>query len=228
MSAIRRNRRNSRTRILSLAGTCGLICIGVIQVPMLADQTEKLRTRIVEKQELKSGLRQADTAAEIAEQLQVVQSQLELVQSSQFDGSQLPNIQSELLDMAKACGVQIRKVAIQPGTQESWRPKRQEPQQVSPEHAEREGEAEGEAYALHTEQISLNMQGNFEQTSLLIAKIRQKPWMMRLTQVGFSHAPEEAGHLAVEATLAFMRLSKPEKEVEFVDWREGSRSERVQ
>jgi hypothetical protein len=120
--------------------------------------------------------------------------------------------------------VQIRKVAIQPGTQESWRPKRQEPQQASPEQTEEEEDA----YALHTEQISLSMQGNFEQTSLLIAKIRQKPWMMRLTHVGFSHVPEEAGHLAVEATLAFMKLSKPEKEDEFVNWREGSRTERVQ
>ncbi len=223
MSAIRRNRRSSKTRILCLAGTCGLICLGIMQVPKLADQTEELRSRIVEHQELKSGLRQADSAAAIAEQLHAVNQQLQAIHSSQFDSSQLPNVQSELLDMAKACGVQIRKVAIQPGTQERWSPKRQETQ-PAPELAE-ENE---EAYALHTEQISLSMQGNFEQTNLLIAKIRQKPWTMRMSHISFSHAPEEAGHLTVEATLAFLKLSKPEKEVEFVNWREGSRAERVQ
>jgi len=223
MSAIRRNRRSSRARILSLAGTCGLICLGIIQVPKLADQTEKLRSRIVEHQELKTGLRQADSAAEVAEQQHEVQTQLQAIQVSQFDSSQLPNIQSELLDMAKACGVQIRKVAIQPGTQERWCPKRTE-SQFEPEPA---GENE-DVYALHTEQINLSMHGNYEQTSLLIAKIRQKSWMMRIAHVGFSHVPEEPGHLAVEATLAFMKLSKPETEVEFVNWREGSRAQRVQ
>jgi len=220
MIAIGKKRRSRNTRIISLASTCGLIALSVIQVPRLADQTEDIRTKIAQHHELKTGLRVSDSAAEITAQLNDVNNQLEILQASMIDSSQLPNVQSELLDMARSSGCQIRKVAIQPGLRENWAPQ-------SASSPEEQSEDNKDLYSLNTEQISLSLNGTFEQTALFIAKIRQKPWMMRVAHISFSHLPEETGRLTVEATLAFVRLAKSEDEGEFVNWREGSRAARI-
>ncbi len=222
MIAIGVKRRSRKIRIISLASTCGLIALSVIQVPRLADQTDEIRSKIVQHHELKTGLRTSSSAAEVAAQLEDINIQLEVLQASMIESSQLPNVQSELLELARSSGCQIRKVAIQPGMRENWTPP-----SAAGALPEDRLEEEKDVYSLDTEQISLNLNGTFEQTALFIAKIRKKPWMMRVAHISFSHLPEETGRLTVEATLAFVRLAKSENEGELVNWREGSRSAQV-
>ena len=210
------------TRIITLLGTCGLLALTVIQVPGLADQWDELGSRIARHHEHEAGPEKSNAVDQITEQLTRVHHDLQSLQDLMIDASQLPNVQSELLETARSSGCQIRKVAIQSGSAEIWAPEQKGDQTEFDPLVEIE-----DSYSLSTEQISLSLTGSFDQTSSFLAKIREKPWMMRVTQISFSKVHEEKERLAVEATLAFVKLSKSESGTETVNWREGSRAAQV-
>ena len=223
MIPLSKNRQNRIARIISLSGTCGFIVLSVIQVPRLAVHTGKLRSQQARQEEFAANLPPSDSADEILEQLNATNIELNKVKASMIDGSQLPKLQSELLEIARDSGCRIRKVAIQTGSKETWKPSGSEEQLVSENIPDVAGDEAGESYSLNIEQIDLSLSGTFEQIDSFLATVRRKPWMMRITGLNIAHSLDENAVLNVDGTLKFLKLSTTAKKTELVEWREGLR-----
>jgi hypothetical protein len=232
MRATSRNSKNKTTRTIALFVTICLLAFAVIQLPMLADQWEELKSQIAHQRELENGYGIPGSSPALMDQLREVEAELGKLNASMIDSSMLPNIQSELIELLRESGCKIRKVAIQTGSAESWesyKPQVETPlEEISndpkfvPDPANLIEEAT--TYTLNTERISLSLTGTLDQVLSFFKKLRQKEWILRVAQMSFSHTPDDNGSLAVETTVAFLRLVRSEPEGELVKWREGSRA----
>jgi hypothetical protein len=217
----------SRTnRRFFLLGACGILAITVIQVPSVADLWEQVRSQHRARGEMVST---PDRLTELNEQLESVQAQLRDFELAMVGMDLMPTIQSELMELARGSGCQLRKAVIQAGATETWEPEK-------PESSQEELEAEladpaamsiteqESPYRLSTEQLSLSLTGSLKQTFDFLDRIQERKWLMRVAQISFSRDADGADQLVVEASLAFHKLvrhSGPEVEAE--PWREGSR-----
>lgn len=235
MIASKRNSRNKTTRTIALLVTTCLLAFAVIQFPKLADQWEELRSQIAHQRELENGYGNPEASSMLMDRLAEVEQELSTLNASMVDSSMLPNIQSELIELLRQSGCKIRKVAIQSSSTETWEPTApvaerpienlsSDPNFV-PDPAD--FMKDGPAYTLNTERISLSLTGTLDQITTFFKRLRQKEWIMRVAQVSFAHTPDDNGSLAVETTVAFLKLVKSQPEGEFVNWREGSRAHKT-
>ncbi len=220
----------SRTnRRFFLLGACGILAITVIQVPSVADLWEQVRSQQRARGEMVDGLSTPNRLTQLTEQLEGVQSQLRDFELSMVGMDLMPTIQSELMELARASGCQLRKAVIQSGATETWEPEKMEPSQEELEAELADPAAmsiteQESPYRLSTEQLSLSLTGSLKQTFDFLDRIRERKWLMRVAQISFSRDAEGTDQLVVEASLAFHKLVRHDgAETEAEPWREGSR-----
>lgn len=217
------NSRARTNRKFSLLGACGLLAITVTQLPNLADLWKQLRSEQAHRTEMVAGISAPQRSAKLEEQLGEVQSRLAAFDAAMVDISMMPTIQSELMELARLSGCQLRKAVILAGASESW-----EPEVTEDVPSEESGYARQSPYTLTTEQLSLSLTGTLDQSFDFLQRLRRRPWLMRVAQINFSRDPEGGGQLFFEASLAFYKLIKKEsEETELVQWRDGARATAV-
>lgn len=219
----------SRTnRRFFLLGACGILAITVIQVPSVADLWGQVRSQQRARGDLVDGLSAPNRLTQLNEQLESVQAQLHDFELAMVGMDLMPTIQSELMELARASGCQLRKAVIQAGATETWEPEKTEPTQeeLEAELADPAAMAITEQespYRLSTEQLSLSLTGSLKQTFDFFDRIRERKWLMRVAQISFSRDADGSGQLVVEASLAFHQLVRLDGAEAEEPWREGSR-----
>ncbi len=221
----------SRTnRRFFLLCACGILAITVIQVPSVADLWRQVRSQHKARGDMYKGLAAPDRLAGLDEQLASVKAELSDLERSMVGMDLMPKIQSELMELARDSGCQLRKAVIQSGSTVTWEPEKTEPSQAELEAemadpaAMRVAEKES-PYRLSTEQLSLSLTGTLKQTFDFLDRIRERNWLMRVAQISFSRDADGRGQLVVEANLAFHKLVRQEMaDAEPVLRREGSRA----
>lgn len=221
----------SRTnRRFFLLGACGILALTVIQVANVADLWEQARSQQRVQGELVEGLSTPNGLSEVDEQIDSVRAELTDFELSMVGMDLMPTIQSELMEMARASGCQLRKAVIQSGSTETWEPLTEVP---SPEEIDAEladpaamSMTEQESpYRLSTEILSLSLSGTLKQTFDFLDRIREKKWLMRVATISFSRDVDGTDQLGVEASLAFHKLvCHKGMDAEGEAPREGSRS----
>ncbi|MEZ6134858.1 MAG: hypothetical protein R3C53_08115 [Pirellulaceae bacterium] len=226
------NGKSRTNRTIALLGTCGLLGFSVIQIPRLADQWEELRSQIAHHQELESSYGDPARATKLHKQLSDVEAELGQHRAAMVSSETLPSVQAELLELLKACGCQLRKVAIQAGSSGTWELEQEQnddrplndPHSTSPEPGGLLPQPQS-TYNLNTEQINLSLTGTLPQIERFLDATRDKPWIMRIAQINFSQTPDNDGTLAVETSIAFLSISKPVPDGRPVTWHAGSRAQ---
>lgn len=213
-----------------LLGACGILALTVIQVPDVADLWDQARTQRQVRGELVDGLSSPNRLTKINEQIDSVTAELTDFDLSMVGMDLMPTIQSELMEMARASGCQLRKAVIQSGSTETWEPLKEVP---SPEDLEAEladpaamRMTEQESpYRLSTETLSLSLSGTLKQTFDFLDRVQEKKWLMRVATINFSRDADGTDQLGVEASLAFHKLVRHTGTVvEGETPREGSRT----
>lgn len=213
-----------------LLGACGILALTVIQVPDVADLWDQARTQRQVRGELVDGLSSPNRLTKINEQIDSVTAELTDFDLSMVGMDLMPSIQSELMEMARASGCQLRKAVIQSGSTETWEPLKEVP---SPEDLEAEladpaamRMTEQESpYRLSTETLSLSLSGTLKQTFDFLDRVQEKKWLMRVATINFSRDADGTDQLGVEASLAFHKLVRHTGTVvEGETPREGSRT----
>ena len=218
--------RSRTTRRYSLLGACGLLAIIVIQVPSLADLWRQMKSQQAENARMLAGLAETEKTQELAKQLSEVQQEMQAIEQTMVGVEQMQSIQSELMELARECGCQLRKAAIQSGSSLTWEAEREEQAVPEPDLPAVGTES---PYRLTTEQLGLTLTGTLTQTLEFLDRIRQKPWLLRVAQINLSRDGESRGQMIVDANLAFHKLVRQEKsELESMPWREGSRLGKIQ
>ncbi len=213
-------------RRYSLLGACGFLAITVIQVPNVADLCKQLRSQHVHRAKMLDDDSGPDRIAQMQKQLERVKTELETIGQSMIGIDRMPAIQSELMELARSSGCQLRKAVIQAGSSEIWEAEKLAPSEE--EEAEQRFIASESPFSLTTEQLSLSLTGTLAQTFDFLDRVRQRTWLMRVAQINFSRDPDGGGQLIVEANLAFYKLVHQEKSTsESVKWREGSRAKQI-
>ena len=215
--------RDKTNRILSLAGTIGLLAFTVIQLPTLADQLDELRRQAAHQNELESGLVRSDRCAKLIEQQREVQEEIEKFELAMVTSDEMAAVQTELMELARRSGCRLRKATMQAGSHETWELERDPTEEEDDEY-----DSEESPYTLGTELISLSLTGTLEQVSSFLTELHEKPWLMTIPQINFAQSPDEEETLVVEATLTYYRLTKNKPHDEFVQWRDGSRAGQIQ
>lgn len=225
----------SRTsRRFFLLGACGLLAITVIQVPHVADLWDQWKSQRLASLDAAGGFSAAERTARLEQHIQLTRDELNQLEQSMVGVEMMPAIQSELMDVARASGCQLRKAVVQAGSTETWEPEK-------PTEVEEEPEVDPQApvalsqigeespYRLTTEQLSLSLTGTLAQTFDFLDRVRSETWLMRVAQINFSRDAEGGGQLNVEANLAFYKLVRQaEGSTEAVPRRDGSRPGQIQ
>ena len=223
MTTKRNAHRNKTNRILSFAGTIGLLGFTIIQLPTLADQLDELRRQSVHQSELANGSARSDRCTKLIEQRQLVQSKIDQLDAAMITSEEMAAVQTELMELARRSGCRLRKATMQAGSRETW-----ELEKDPTEEEDDEYDSEESPYTLGTELISLSLTGTLEQVSSFLTELHEKPWLMTIAQINLAHSPDEEETLIVEASLTFYRLTKKTTQEEFVQWRDGSRAGKIQ
>ncbi|MEO8268549.1 MAG: hypothetical protein ABI557_02445 [Aureliella sp.] len=226
------------TRRLSLLCACGLLVITVIQVPLLADLWGQMASQQEQTAQMLAGLAETEQSQELTKQLAKVQSELQAIELTMVGIEKMPTIQSDLMELARDSGCQLRKSAIQSGSSLTWELEREQrtveesgpPLPGSTPAPQTLTEMTPEIpYRLTTEQISLTLTGTLTQTLDFLDRVHQQPWLLRVAQINISREGENNGQLVVEANLTFHKLERQEKStVESMLGREGSRPGKIQ
>ncbi|MCC7337062.1 MAG: hypothetical protein IT422_18375 [Pirellulaceae bacterium] len=238
MRSIVTTEKSRATRRFFLLGACGLLAITVIQVPRLADLWGQMASQQEQTAQMLAGLAETEQTQELTKQLVKVQGELQAIELTMVGIEQMPTIQSDLMELARDAGCQLRKAAVQPGSSLTWELENEDvadgesepplPGQLPDVPAMPEMNPES-PYRLTTEQISLTLTGSLIQTLDFLDRVHQQPWLMRVAQIHLSRDGENNGQLVVEANLAFHKLVREAKsETESMPWRETSRQGKVQ
>ena len=217
------------TRRFSLLAASGLLVITVIQVPRLADLWGHMASQQEQTAQMLAGLAETEQSQELAKQLAEVQNELQAIELTMVGIEQMPTIQSDLMELARNSGCQLRKAAVQSGSSLTWELEKEdrvveetEPplpgkSAAMPALPEMTNES---PYRLTTEQISLTLTGTLIQTLDFLDRVHQQPWLLRVAQINLSREGDNDGQLVVEANLAFHKLVRQEKSmVESMPWR---------
>lgn len=199
------------SRRFFVLGACGLLTITVIQVPAVADLWEQLSSQYAAQSEMQGGMSPAERVARLEECAAKVRGELSTYEQSMVGVEQMPSIQSELMDLARASGCQLRKAVVQAGSTETWEAEQplQEEEDVeaeSPDSVPASLLGEESPYQLTTEQLSLSLTGTLKQTFDFLDRVQAQPWLMRVAQINFSRDADGGSQLNVEANLAFYKL----------------------
>jgi len=222
------------SRRFFLLGACGLLAITVIQVPYVADLWEQRKSQRLAAHESAGGFSASERAARLEQYTQSTRDELARFEQSMVGVEMMPTIQSELMDLARASGCQLRKAVVQASATEIWEPEKPPASDEEPEYdpqapAPLSQFEEESPYRLATEQLSLSLTGTLAQTLDFLDRVREQSWLMRVAQINFSRDTEGRGQLNVEASLAFYKLvQQASTSNESVQWREGSRAGKVQ
>ncbi len=227
------NGTNRTNRRFSVLGACGLLAITVIQVPTVADLWEQWRSQHAARNALATGLSDTDRSARLEELVSTAQGELSDFEHAMVGVELMPTIQSELMDLARASGCQLRKAVVQAGSSEIWETEKNtqsgEELEVNLEDpaAIRLGDDES-PYRLRTEQLSLSLTGTLSQTLDFLDRVRRRSWLMRVAQINLTRDAEGGDQLNVEANLAFYKLIQNENvAIESMPRSEGSRASRI-
>lgn len=219
MKTVRVSSRVRTNRTYSLLGTCALLVLTVIQLPRASDLFQQIRFQQSQYAGLLSGELAPARSVELEGELNRLRSECQAHESAMISGVQLPKVQSELMDMAREHGCQLRKSVSQPGETETWNSLRRE--RMTQDELFDAGES---PYQLAVEQLSLTLEGSVEQTFDLLQAVKKQGWLSKVSQVSFARSPERADRLMIEATIAFYKLTKSSPEQsELIQWREGAR-----
>lgn len=222
MSLTRVSRKARTSRTFSLLVTCSLLAITIIQLPKAADLMHELQSQKEQQAGLLSGELAPRRSVELDERLEGMRSEVARYEKLMLGIEQMPEIQSELLELAMNSNCKLRKSVGQSGNSKPW---------IAENHADNEnafGDNES-PYQLSVEQLSLNLEGTLDETFEFLRKLRERQWLMKCTSVTFGRSPENGGQLSVEVSLSFYKLTKSKtfEETELIEWREGSRAESV-
>ncbi|MCA9157061.1 MAG: hypothetical protein KDA72_01965 [Planctomycetales bacterium] len=238
MRSIVTTSKSRATRRFFLLGACGLLAITVIQVPRLADLWGQMASQQEQTAQMLADLAEAEQTQELAKQLVQVQNELQAIEATMVGVEQMPTIQSDLMELARDAGCQLRKAAVQPGSSLTWELENEGgadedlepplPGQLPAASNMPEMKPES-PYRLTTEQISLTLTGSLTQTLDFLDRVHQQPWLMRVAQIHLSRDGENNGQLVVEANLAFHKLVRQAKfETGSMSSREVTRQGKIQ
>ena len=204
-------------RMLKNIGTCGLFVVLVIQLPRIVDLWEDLGFQMQRRDELVAGenLEVADSA--IGVELNRAKEELSEIDHAMVDEKQMPSVQGQLIELARATGCRLRKAVIQIGNSDTWEPEREE-------FLDEEEEYDWESpFTLNSQEVNLSLSGTFGQIQSFFESVSKQSWMMQVKQASYSRSTDNEDELAVEATLSYYMLRHQAKDEEqFVNWSEGS------
>ncbi len=197
--------------------------------PRLADLWGQRAFQQEQTAQMLAGLAETEQNQRLAQQLAEVQSGLQAIELTMVGIERMPTIQSDLMELARDSGCQLRKAAIQSGSTLPWELEKEDFADGEPEGPPLGQKATTEAlpeldaespYRLTTEQISLTLTGTLTQTFDFLDRVHQQPWLMRVAQINLSRDGENNGQLVVDANLAFHKLVRQSKsEVDSMPWR---------
>lgn len=223
MSAMRVNGRARKSRTFSLLGTCGFLCITVIQVPKVVDLFQQLRSRQTHHAEFMSGATVLEPSAESVKTLNGIREQLERFEGSMIDAQQMPSVKSQLLEIAKDAKCQLRKSVSQTGSTEDWTGLAEEQEDSKTGFYREES-----PYQLEREHLNVSLEGSIEQTLTFLEQLRENKWLMQVSRIRFSRTEDGERRLATEVNLTFFKLIKRKIDQEqFVQWKNGPGPERM-
>lgn len=230
MSKIVTNGRNRAGRKYSLLAASGILVITVIRVPVLVDLWGQMDSQRADRQQMLVSMDDGSPGRMAIEQLTEVQQELAEIKGTMVAAEQMPAIQSQLIELARSSGCQLRKAVVQSGTSETWEMERGEEPELEPDVVDATAPAsaqsppnslpsslmnrlgEDQPYALVTEQIGLTFNGTLKQSFDFLDQARQAPWLMSIAQIKLTRQADNDGQMVVEASLAFHRLERKEKE----------------
>lgn len=194
-------------RTVSIAATCSIFLLTVIQLPGLVDRWNELGIIRDETERLKSNYGDNALMTKLATQFETVQMRLAEVSGQMVDQEDLSGIQSKMVELAERTGCKLKKAVIAPSSTESWISEAQA--QAGDNDFER---SDADCLALTTHSLNVRFEGSLQQTYAFLQEVWAGGDLMQLSQVSMTRDAEVADSLKIDASLAYFKLEKDENE----------------
>lgn len=206
MSFTRIRSRGRTNRKFSLLGTSIILFIAMFESFQIADIRRELHAREADRDSMQHGGIDHRRSHELDVALDGIFGEISDFEERMVNSERLEEIQTLIMEIAKQSQCKLRRAVSDEASTVTW-----DTTESVEGSTEMTLNSEESPFEVTTQQLSLSLEGDVEQTRDLIARIKAQGWLFKYGEANFSRKADQGDQVAVELVLSFYHLSKKEQ-----------------